>query len=125
PPSGNAPRPERPVPRGGGGSVNSVPPTQSNNYNAMNAELKTRGWHGLTTEVAYTWSKQLDEYFGESGESNNAGVAKEIIGGQWHPRWSYGPSDANHTNRFVTAVTYELPGDAIGNRLLRGVVGGW
>ena len=41
---------------------------------AMNAELKTRRWHGMKTELAYTWSKQMDEYFGESGESDNAGV---------------------------------------------------
>jgi hypothetical protein len=121
----DAARPQTAVAPGRWGAVNSVRPDQSNNYHAMNVELKTRGWHRTTTQVAYTWSKQMDEYFGESGESNNAGVAKEIIGGQWHPRWSYGPSDANHTNRFVAAVTYELPGDAIGNRLLRGVVGGW
>jgi hypothetical protein len=107
------------------GAVNSVRPIQSNNYNAMNAELKTRGWHGMTTQLSYTWSKQMDEFFGESGETNNAGVAKEIIGGQWHPQWSYGPSDANHTNRFVAAVTYELPGRHLGNRILRETVGGW
>jgi hypothetical protein len=121
----DAARPQTAVAPGRWGGVNSVRPDQSNNYNAMNAELKTRGWHGMTTEIAYTWSKQMDEYFGESGESNNAGVAKEIIGGQWHPNWSYGPSDANHTNRFVAAVTYELPGRTLGNHVLREAVGGW
>ena len=121
----DAARPETAVAPGRWGSVNSVRPDQSNNYNAMNVELKTRGWRGLTTEIAYTWSKQMDEYFGESGESNNAGVAKEIIGGQWHPQWSYGPSDANHTNRFVAAVAYELPGRHLGNRVLREGFGGW
>jgi hypothetical protein len=121
----DAARPQTAVAPGRWGAVNSVRPTQSNNYNAMNAELKSRGWHGMTTQVSYTWSKQMDEFFGENGESNNAGVAKEIIGGQWHPRWSYGPSDADHTNRFVAAVTYELPGGRMGNRLLRETLGGW
>jgi hypothetical protein len=121
----DAARPQTAVAPGRWGSVNSVRPVQSNNYNAMNAELKTRGWHGMTTQLSYTWSKQMDEFFGESGETNNAGVAKEIIGGQWHPQWSYGPSDANHTNRFVAAVTYELPGRHLGNRILRQTVGGW
>lgn len=121
----DAARPLTAVAPGRWGSINSVRPIQSNNYNAMNAELKTRGWHGVTTQLSYTWSKQMDEYFGESGESNNAGVAKEIIGGQWHPRWSYGPSDANHTNRFVAAIAYELPGTSIVNHVLREAAGGW
>jgi hypothetical protein len=48
---------------------------------AMNAELKTRGCHGMTTELAYTWSKQMDESFGESGKSDNAGVRVAWQGG--------------------------------------------
>jgi hypothetical protein len=121
----DAARPQTAVAPGRWGGVNSVRPVQSNNYNALNAQLKTNGWHGLTTELAYTWSKQMDEYFGESGESNNAGVAKEIIGGQWHPRWSYGPSDADHTHRFVAVVMYQLPGNSLQYRPLREIVGGW
>ena len=31
------------------GAVNSVRTNRSNNYNAMNLELKSRGWHGLTS----------------------------------------------------------------------------
>jgi hypothetical protein len=107
------------------GAVNSVRTNRNNNYNAMNAELKTRGWRGLTSQVSYTWSKQMDTFFGSNGESNYAGVANQVIGGQWHPEWSYGPSDANHTNRFVAAVTYELPGRTLGNRLLREALGAW
>jgi len=107
------------------GAVNSVRTNRNNNYNAMNAELKTRGWRGLTSQVSYTWSKQMDTFFGSNGESNYAGVANQVIGGQWHPEWSYGPSDANHTNRFVAAITYELPGRTLGNRALREALGAW
>ena len=121
----DAARPETAVAPGRWGSVNSVRPVQSNNYNAMNAQLKTSNWHGATTELAYTWSKQMDEFFGESGEGNYAGISKEVIGGQWHPRWSYGPSDADHTHRFVAAVMYELPGKTLKNWLLRETIGGW
>jgi hypothetical protein len=121
----DAARPQTAVAPGRWGAVNSVRPDQSNNYNAMNAELKTRDWRGLTTQVSYTWSKQMDEFFGENGETNYAGVSKEIIGGQWHPRWSYGPSDADHTNRFVAALTYGLPGGHFGNRIMRETLGGW
>jgi hypothetical protein len=101
-------------------SINTVRSNRSNNYHAMNAELKTRGWHSLTSQISYTWSKQMDDFFGQNGESGT-----HVLGGQWHPNWSYGPSDANHTNRFVAAFTYELPGKTIGNRLLREAFGGW
>jgi hypothetical protein len=106
-------------------SITSVRPNQSNNYNAMNVELKARGWRGLTSQVSYTWSKQMDTFFGENGEGNYAGAQNQAIGGQWHPQMSYGPSDSNHTNRFVAALTYELPGKRIGNRPLRELIGGW
>lgn len=102
------------------GTINAVHHNRSNNYNALNVTFKTQDWHGLSSLVGYTWSKQLDTFFGENGES---GV--QAIGGQWNPRWSYGPSDADHPQRFVATLMYELPGRRLSNRLLREVVGGW
>src|SRR4029453_4423039 len=67
-------------------AINAVHHNRSNNYHALNAQLKTQAWHGLTSLVSYTWSKQMDTFFGENAES---GV--QYIGGQWHPEWSYGP----------------------------------
>ncbi|HTR65520.1 MAG TPA: TonB-dependent receptor [Terriglobales bacterium] len=101
-------------------SIWAVHHNRSNNYHALTTQLKTQQWHGLTSIINYTWSKQMDTFFGESGES---GV--QAIGGQWHPEWSYGPSDANHTHRFVAALLYELPGKNLSNRFLREAVGGW
>ena len=113
-------RPLSAVAPGRWGAINAVHHNRSNNYHALNLQLKTQNWHGLTSSILYTWSKQMDTFFGESGES---GV--QMIGGQWHPGWSYGPSDSNHTNRFVAALMYELPGRHLQNRLLREAVGGW
>jgi hypothetical protein len=100
--------------------IQAVHHNRSNNYHALNVQLKTQGWHGLTSDIGYTWSKQMDTIFGESGQN---GV--QALGGQWHPEWSYAPSDANHTNRFVAALVYELPGERLGNRFLREAIGGW
>jgi len=113
-------RPLTAVAPGRWGAINAVHHNRSNNYHAMTVQLKTQNWHGLTGLVNWTWSKQMDTFFGESGES---GV--QMIGGQWHPEWSYGPSDANHTHRFVAALLYELPGKQLANRILREAVGGW
>ncbi len=101
-------------------AINAVHHNRSNNYHALTAQLKTQAWHGLTSTVGYTWSKQMDTFFGESGEG---GV--QAIGGQWHPEYSYGPSDANHPNRFVAAWVYELPGSSLSNHFLREAFGGW
>src|SRR5260370_39365522 len=37
-------------------SIWAVHPNRSNNYHALNAQLTTRGWHGVTTQVFYTRS---------------------------------------------------------------------
>jgi hypothetical protein len=100
--------------------IQAVHHNRSNNYHALNAQFRTEGWHGLSSEISYTWSKQMDTIFGESGQN---GV--QAIGGQWHPAWSYAPSDANHTNRFVAALVYQLPGQNLGNHFLREAIGGW
>ena len=113
-------RPLSAIAPGRWGAINAVHHNRSNNYHALTAQLKTQGWHGLTSVIGYTWSKQMDTLFGESGEN---GV--QVIGGQWHPKWSYGPSDANHTSRFVAALMYELPGRSLANRFLREALGGW
>ena len=115
-----AARPLTAVAPGRWGAINTVRTNRSNNYNALNVGLKTRGWHGLTSQISYTWSKQMDNFFGENGESGS-----HVLGGQWNPQWSYGPSDSNHTNRFVAAVTYELPGRTLENRWMREAFGGW
>jgi hypothetical protein len=102
------------------GAVNTVALNRNNNYNALNAQLKTRFWHGLTSQLSYTWSKQLDTFFGSNGEGGT-----HALGNQWHPEWSYGPSDANHAHRFVATVVYMLPGSSLTNRAWREIAGGW
>ena len=102
------------------GAINTVRMNRGNNYNAMNAELRIRQWHSMTGQISYTWSKQMDDFFGANGESGT-----HALGGQWHPEWSYGPSDANHTNRLAAGVTYTLPGQRLHNYLLRTVLGAW
>ncbi len=62
-----AARPQSSVAPDRWGAVNSVRTNRSNNYNAMNLELKSRGWHGLTAQLSYTWSKQMDNFFGQNG----------------------------------------------------------
>lgn len=102
------------------GSINTVRPIRSNNYHAMNAQLKLRQWHAASGQISYTWSKQMDNFFGSNGESGT-----HAIGGQWHPDWSYGPSDANHTHRLAMGLTYTLPGNSLQNYIARQLLAQW
>ena len=101
--------------------LTTVVTDRSNNYHSLSAELQTRMWHGLTSQLSYTWSKQMDNAFGQQLDIHTG----HMIGGQWHPDWSYGPSDANHTHRLTASFSYQLPGATMPNRWLRQGVGGW
>jgi hypothetical protein len=102
------------------GAVNAIHDDLNNNYNALEVEFRSRPWHNLSVISNYAWSKQMDIFYGTSAEN---GI--NAIGGQWHPEWSYGPSDANHTHHFVASTTYDIPVPAGWNRLSRAVAGGW
>ena len=76
----------------------------------MNAQLKTQSWHGLTSQVSYTWSKQMDTLFGRKwteqacSPSAGSGIPSGLMARRirtipialWRP-W-----------------TYELPGPKLG-----------
>jgi hypothetical protein len=102
------------------GAVNAVVHDLNNNYNALSLELKARAWHGLTLISNYAWSKQLDIFYGTSAES---GI--NAIGGQWHPEWSYGPSDANHTHHFIASANYAVPYRGDWNGITRAFLANW
>jgi hypothetical protein len=43
------------------GSINQLNSIGTSNYNALQSTLRLRAWHGVTTQVAYTWAHELDE----------------------------------------------------------------
>jgi hypothetical protein len=74
-------------------------------YHAMQATLRTRGWHGLSGFAGYTWSKSLDD--ASDGidfvstvalpqNSNNLAAER-------------GPSNFDTRHRFTAAFNYALP----------------
>ena len=102
------------------GAVDAVHHDLNSNYHALEAELTTKAWHNITSTSTYAFSKQMDIFYGTSAE---AGI--NAIGGQWHPEWSYGPSDANHAHRFVTSVNYALPYKTDWSRRTKALLAGW
>jgi hypothetical protein len=91
----------------------------SNNYNALQANLSRRFTNGLFLHVAYTYSKSLTIASNQAGLIDNLDLAR-----------NYGPSGFDTTHNFVFAHVYELPfgrGKAFLNkgRFLSFLVSGW
>lgn len=91
-----------------------------NDYHALVTKFEKQWSNGFSALVHHTWSKQTDEFFFNQGYGNTS-----ALGGQWHRNWSHGLSDANHTNRFVAVITYELPFGKSLHGFARELATGW
>jgi hypothetical protein len=95
------------------GVINQVQSNATADYNSLQALARISNWHGLTTQVAYTWGHSMDE-------------SSQIY--LYNPQNSlclkcdYGNSDFDVRNTFVSYASYELPGFAHGPKFL---TNGW
>lgn len=87
------------------------------NYNSLQAGVRIENRHGLTTQVAYTWSHNIDE------------VANDLNGlsNPFNAKYDYG-SDTSFDRRHIlnASFVYALPFfQRTSNLLARGFIGGW
>lgn len=84
-------------------------------YHGLQVSLKRRYARGLTANVAYTWSKSIDNV-----SSDNA-VVEHDANRQFLNR---GRSDFDRAHRFTAGYYWAVPG-RYESRMLRAVLGGW
>ena len=72
----------------------------TSNYNALQTIFRTRYWHGLSSQFAYTWSHALDEVSEYRGA---------ILTNYLNPKLDYGNSDFDTRNLFTIDFTYDVP----------------
>jgi hypothetical protein len=97
------------------------------NYNSLQTSAEKRLSHGLTLTANYTWSKSLDNL---PVDASPGGPAD---GNSFAYPWYFqnadlldrGPSDFDHTHRFVATYVWQAPVLAKSNFLLRTAAGGW
>jgi len=93
-------------------------------YNSLQVQLRQRYYHGLTYNIAYTWSKSLDEI----SAINNVNGNNNFIQDPQDIRADYGPSSFDQPNRLTVNGSWELPVGK-GKRWSLGpanwVLGGW
>lgn len=98
-------------------SINQEENETNFNYNSLQAGVRIENRHGLTTQVAYTWSHLLDE------------VANDLngISNPFNAKYDYG-SDTSFDRRHILNVSYvyALPFFTKSSNLAaRAVLGGW
>ena len=99
----------------------------NSNYHSLQLSAEKRMSHGLTILGNYTWSKSIDDL------PNGGGVADvgadTVSARPWDDplrhTFDRGPSDFDHTHRFVASYVWQLPGLSRSNGVVRQALGGW
>ena len=94
-------------------------------YNALQTQLTTRNYHGLTANLAYTFSRTIDnasEVFGTNGGGNTVAFAQNPLDSNVSERGVSGQSYPNVTS---LGLTYVSPYFSRDHNLIGKVLGGF
>ena len=90
-------------------------------YNALLVALNKRFGQGLTSQISYTFSRDLST----NADSTSGPNGGSSYGDQNNPGQRYGPDSFIREHRFIANFTYELPGPKNSRSLLGETIGGW
>jgi hypothetical protein len=82
------------------GTILQLNSAGTSNYNSLQSTFRIREWHGLTSQLAYTWSHSLDQV------SEYRGV---VLGDAFNKRLNYGSGDFDTRHSFAASFTYAVP----------------
>jgi hypothetical protein len=91
------------------GAINQLNSIGTSNYNAFQSTLRFRAWHGLSSQLAYTWSHSMDEITAYRGV---------IPFDSYNLKADYGNSDFDVRHTFTGSISWEVPGSSHGPRAL-------
>ena len=108
-------------------AINMDGQSGNSSYNAFQVAVKKRLSYGVNLNVAYTFSKSINDYpngggNADIGSDSNSALPWYFPNGRVLDR---GPSGFDHQQRFVFSYVWLLPTLAHANRLVRGVLGEW
>jgi hypothetical protein len=87
--------------------INQLQSSANGNYNSLQSSIKTQGWHGLTSQLSYTWSHALDY---------GTGVIPYLPQDSTNPRAEYGNNDFDTRQSVSGYILYDVPKWARGPR---------
>ena len=91
------------------GAINQLNSIGTSNYNALQTSLRTRAWHGVSSEFSYTFSHNLDEITAYRGV---------IPFDSYNLKADYGNSDFDTRHTFIGTLNWEVPGSSRGPKAL-------
>jgi hypothetical protein len=92
-------------------------------YNALQAVWSKRLSQGLSAQVSYTWSKNIDT--GSEATFVGTGDTNFLISDRLGPAGNRGLSRLDQPQRFVASYTYQFPFGKNQRGLVNRIIGGW
>ena len=102
-----------------GGFISSI---GDSNFNGLSARVERRLGEGLSFLSTFMWSKSIDDNYGVSAAADGSAFFAQDAR---NLRAERSVSDYDVKLRWVLSGVYDLPGKRLGNKLARGVAGGW
>jgi hypothetical protein len=98
------------------GDINQLNSVGDSNYNSLQTTFRLRSWHGLTSQVSYTWGHELDTV------SEYRGV---IPLDSTNLKAEYGNGDYDTRNSFTASFIYDVPKAPWAHGWTEQVFNGW
>jgi hypothetical protein len=94
-------------------------------YHSLQLSAEKRMTHGLTILGSYTWSKSIDDLPAGAGVTGFDTFSARPWDDPLRHQFDRGPSDFDHTHRFVSSFVWELPGFSGSRGFFHHAFGGW
>ena len=102
--------------------MTSYQPWSQSNYNGLSGSLIRRFQDGLQMNLAYTWSKAMDD---ATADVFSTVITPRRPQDSQNVAADYSRSALDHTNRFTAEVIYDLPFFKNSNWLLKNIASNW
>jgi hypothetical protein len=102
----------------GFGGMNQITNVATGSYNSLQTGVRQQGKHGLSYEVDYTWSHEIDSELG-SGDLNYC------ASDPWNIKYDKGSGTLDHRQMLSANYEYKLPFFLNSSGLERSILGGW
>jgi hypothetical protein len=97
----------------------------SSTYHSLQLSAEKRMTHGLTILGSYTWSRSIDDLPAGAGVTGFDTPSARPWDDPLRHQFDRGPSDFDHTHRFVSSFVWEFPSFSGSRGLLHHALGGW
>src|SRR5262249_53386039 len=98
------------------GSILQISSAGTSNYNALQAILRIRAYHGFSGQFAYTWSHSLDEI---------SEYRATLLDDAFNRKLDYGNSDFDTRHLFTFNANYQIPKASWAKGWSDRIVNGW